>query len=208
MCPHFGRLEAAGGGTSNAISGLLAVEAESIMALCLDGFAEAEALIGELSEHRRAALDGVRLNAQYGAPIPPPQEKLSGNQEIAHIDGQSAGFLSILVSEALVNPRLMPILTNNDGGAVLGRRTTRGQSRMSSAEAIEELTRHKEAIQERVDRIFKLRKFAGADKNIGEQEIQGALLATMSACITLLKERGANGADLDWDTMIGADQDE
>ena len=55
-------LLAAGGGTSNAIPGLLAVEAESIMALCLDGFAEADALIGELPEHRRAALDGVQLN--------------------------------------------------------------------------------------------------------------------------------------------------
>ena len=51
-----------GVGNFDAVLGLLAVEAESIMALCLKGFAEADALIGELPEHRRAALDGVQLN--------------------------------------------------------------------------------------------------------------------------------------------------
>lgn len=55
-------LLANGGGVSNAIPGLLMVEAESIIARCLTGLAAADALIGELPEHRRGALGGVRLN--------------------------------------------------------------------------------------------------------------------------------------------------
>ena len=52
-----------GGRASKAIPGLLPVEAESIIArCCLDGAAEADALIGELPQHRRDALDGVRLD--------------------------------------------------------------------------------------------------------------------------------------------------
>ena len=55
-------LEEDGGGGFDAMPGLLAVEAESIISRCLVGAAAAEALIGELPEHRRAALGGVRLN--------------------------------------------------------------------------------------------------------------------------------------------------
>lgn len=60
-------LAAADSGASNVIPGLLAVEAESIIARCLHGFAEADALAGRLLEHRRAALDGVQMTNEGSA---------------------------------------------------------------------------------------------------------------------------------------------
>lgn len=70
----------------------------------------------------------------------------------------------------------------------------------------EELSEHKEALTRRVNRIFDLRD-SRARREIGEQEIQGALLATMSACLTLLDLHGADAEAPDWEGLMAREDE-
>lgn len=71
----------------------------------------------------------------------------------------------------------------------------------------EDLNRHLQVMTSRIERIFALRD-SMANNKIGEEEIQGALLATMSACVTLLAAAGATGPTPDWERLLGENQAE
>ena len=70
----------------------------------------------------------------------------------------------------------------------------------------DELLAHHDVLKRRVERIFMLRAHGGQRKHVGETEIQGAVLATMSACLTMLNRQGAGGKPPDWEQLIADDE--